>query len=165
MSDKDKCDSIDTLIMFNKAGEVIVPLDVPRGAKDAYVNNYFKLTKGSGRLMFFAWDQKVDHLNDDFYGPGIDPQDSDPEHLFKIASQAKIGAFATQLGLISRYGSDYPGVPYIVKMNSKTHLTKTTQSDPFSTEWFDVQQIAEFKEDSGLNILGVGYTVLPGQRE
>jgi fructose-bisphosphate aldolase/6-deoxy-5-ketofructose 1-phosphate synthase len=47
-------------------------------------------------------------------------------------------------------------------MSSKTHLIKTTQSDPFSTGRFDVQQVAEFKEDSSLNILGVGYTVYPG---
>lgn len=47
-------------------------------------------------------------------------------------------------------------------MNSKTHLIKTTPSDPFSTGWFDVQQVTEFKEDSSLDILGVGYTVYPG---
>jgi fructose-bisphosphate aldolase/6-deoxy-5-ketofructose 1-phosphate synthase len=75
------------------------------------------MTKGSGRLMLFAGDQKVEHLNNDFYGEGIHPDDADPEHLFRIAAEAKIGVFATQLGLIARYGMDYPHVPYLVKLN------------------------------------------------
>jgi len=40
------------------------------------------ITRGSGRLMLFVGDQKVEHLNADFYGEGISPDDSDPEHLF-----------------------------------------------------------------------------------
>jgi len=112
--------------------KVIVPLDVPAESRRKYVDSYFRITKGSGRLMLFAGDQKAEHLNDDFFGPGIDPQDGDPEHLFKIAERAKIGAFASQLGLIARYGMDYPDVPYLVKINSKTNLIKTTQADPNS---------------------------------
>ena len=72
--------------------------------------------------MLFAGDQKAEHLNDDFFGRGIGPQDNDPEHLFRIASQANIGVFAAQLGLIARFGMDYPNVPYLVKLNSKTNL-------------------------------------------
>jgi len=112
--------------------------------------------------MLFAGDQKAEHLNDDFIGPGIDPQDCDPEHLFKIAERAKIGAFASQLGLIARYGMDYPDVPYLVKLNSKTNLIKPTQADPNSPQWIDVGQVVRFKESSGLDILGVGYTVYLG---
>ncbi len=112
--------------------------------------------------MLFAGDQKVEHLNDDFYGKGIHPDDNEPEHMFRIASKAKIGVFATQLGLISRYGMDYPKVPYLVKLNSKTHLIKTAQSDPFSNELVGVEQVIDFKENSGLNILGVGYTIYLG---
>jgi DhnA family fructose-bisphosphate aldolase class Ia len=37
----------------------------------------------------------------------------------RIASRAQIGVFATQLGLIARYGMDYPEVLYLVKLNSK----------------------------------------------
>jgi fructose-bisphosphate aldolase/6-deoxy-5-ketofructose 1-phosphate synthase len=112
--------------------------------------------------MLFAGDQKVEHLNDDFSGPGIDPQDNDPEHLFKIASQSKIGAFAVQLGLIARYCIDYPDVPYLVKLNSKTNLMKTSQADPSSSQWLDISQIEDFRKDSDLEILGVGYTVYLG---
>jgi len=142
--------------------KVIVPLDVPAESRRKYVDSYFRITKGSGRLILFAGDQKAEHLNDDFFGPGIDPQDGDPEHLFKIAERAKIGAFASQLGLIARYGMDYPDVPYLVKINSKTNLIKTTQADPNSPQWIDVGQVVRFKESAGLDILGVGYTVYLG---
>ncbi len=112
--------------------------------------------------MLFAGDQKVEHLNDDFCGPGIDPQNSSPEHMFQIADKAKISVFATQLGLIARYGMDYPDVPYLVKLNSKTNLVKTSQADPISLQWLDVEQVVDFKESTGLDILGVGYTVYLG---
>ncbi|AKB14073.1 MAG: aldolase [Methanosarcina thermophila] len=142
--------------------EVIVPLDVPKAMRETYIDNYMEITRGTGRLMLFAGDQKVEHLNDDFYGEGIPEDDADPEHLFRIASRSKIGVFATQLGLIARYGMDYRDVPYLVKINSKTNLVKTAQADPFSNLWYDVEQVVEFKENSGFKILGVGYTIYLG---
>ena len=145
-----------------KTKDVVVPLDVPKNLRDKYVKNYLTITRDSGRLMLFAGDQKVEHLNDDFYGEGIHPDDNEPEHMFRIASKAKIGVFATQLGLIASYGMDYPKVPYLVKLNSKTHLIKTAQSDPFSNELVSVEQVVDFKENSGLNILAVGYTIYLG---
>lgn len=145
-----------------RAKDVVVPLDVPKKARDKYVKNYLAITKESGRLMLFAGDQKVEHLNDDFYGEGVYPDDHDPEHLFRIASKAKIGVFAAQLGLIARYGMNYPKVPYLVKVNSKTHLVKTAQIDPFSQQWVDIEQVVEFQENSDLNILAVGYTIYLG---
>jgi len=146
------------------AGEsdVMVPLDVPPAARENYVRNYLDITKKRGRLMLFAGDQKVEHLNADFYGEGIHRDDSNPEHLFRIASQAKIGVFATQLGLIARYGTDYPDISYLAKLNSKTNLVKTSQADPFSNQWIDVKQVVDFQKNSGLKILGVGYTIYLG---
>ena len=144
------------------ADNIKVPLDVPQECRSIYVENYLKITKGSGRLMLFAGDQKVEHLNDDFFGQGIDPQDNDPEHLFRIATVANIGVFAAQLGLIARYGMDYPNVPYLVKLNSKTNLVKTAQADPSSSQWIDIAQVVSFKESSSLEILGVGYTIYLG---
>jgi fructose-bisphosphate aldolase/6-deoxy-5-ketofructose 1-phosphate synthase len=142
--------------------KIIVPLDVPKDARESYVQNFMTVTHDTGRLMLFAGDQKVEHLNDDFYGEDIHPDDQDPEHLFRIASTGKIGVFATQLGLIARYGMDYPDVPYLVKINSKTHLVKTAQKDPFSPQWISVPQIIDFKNNSGLKIVGVGYTIYLG---
>ncbi len=131
-------------------------------ARETYRENYRRITHGTGRLMLFAGDQKVEHLNADFYGEGISPDDADPEHLFRIAKRARIGVFATQLGLIARYGSDYADVPYLVKLNSKTDLVKTAQRDPLSSELHHVQQVADLRDRSGLDILGVGYTVYLG---
>lgn len=148
--------------MTIRATDVSVPLDIPKKLRENYVNNYLTITRESGRLMLFAGDQKVEHLNDDFFGEGIHPDDNDPEHLFRIASRSSIGVFATQLGLIARYGMDYPGVPYLVKLNSKTNLVKTSQSDPFSQQWLDVQQVVDFRNNSGLIVLAVGYTVYLG---
>lgn len=142
--------------------DVIVPLDIPAAMRDTYVKNYMEITRGTGRLMLFAGDQKVEHLNGDFYGEGIPEDDADPEHLFRIAAQSKIGVFATQLGLIARYGMDYRNIPYLVKVNSKTNLVNKSQVDPFSNLWYDMAQVAEFKKNSGLNILGVGYTIYLG---
>lgn len=139
-----------------------VPVDVPPSEKDTYLKNYKEATKESGRLMLFAGDQKVEHLNKDFYGEGISLEDADPIHLFNIASKAKIGVFASQLGMISRYGGDFPNIPYLVKMNSKTNIVKTAQADPTSGMWYDIDQIEEFRINSGLNIVGVGYTVYLG---
>jgi len=141
---------------------VKVPCDVPQAMREHYINNYLAATRESGRLMLFAGDQKVEHLNDDFSGEGIHPDDADPEHLFRIASQGKIGCFATQLGLIARYGMDYSQVRYLVKLNSKTNLVKPSQQDPLSQQWLDVEQVASFQKNSALNIVGVGYTIYLG---
>ncbi|HII91908.1 MAG TPA: aldolase [Methanosarcina sp.] len=139
-----------------------IPLDVPKTKRETYLKSYMEITRESEKLMLFAGDQKVEHLNDDFYGEEVPEDDANPEHLFEIASKSKIGVFATQLGLIARYGMDYRNVPYLVKINSKTNLVKTSQADPFSNLWYDVDQVVKFKENSGLKILGVGYTVYLG---
>ncbi|WP_455279412.1 hypothetical protein [[Eubacterium] cellulosolvens] len=145
-----------------KKSEIIVPLDVPKNVRGKYIKNYFNATSGSGRLMLFAGDQKIEHLNTDFFGESIHLDDSNPEHLFKIASKANIGVFATQLGLIARYGMNYRKVPFLVKLNSKTNLVKKNQKDPYSEQLIDVRQVVEFQKNSGLKILGVGYTIYLG---
>jgi fructose-bisphosphate aldolase/6-deoxy-5-ketofructose 1-phosphate synthase len=142
--------------------QVRIPLDVPEGAKGTYVKNYDMVTHGSGRLMLFAGDQKVEHLNDDFYGAGVHPDDSSPEHLFSIASRAKIGCFAVQLGLIARYGMDYPDLPYLVKLNSKTNIVPLAQAEPSSRLIHSVRQVVRFRETSGVRVVGVGYTIYLG---
>ncbi len=152
------------------AKDVIVPADVPKSMADEYVKNYLRITHNTGRLMLFAGDQKIEHLNDDFYGKikvgdkeaDIPLDDAEPEHLFKIAAKAKIGVFATQLGLIAKYGPSYKDVPYLVKLNSKSHLVKTSQKDPLSQAMWSINDITKLKGDSGLNIMGVGYTVYVG---
>ncbi len=145
-----------------KPEDVVVPLDVPRTARKTYVENYMAITRESGRLMLFAGDQKVEHLNDDFYGGEASPDDADPQHLFSIAGHSRIGVFASQLGLIARYGMDFPDVPYLIKLNSKTNIVKTSQADPYSGQWLHVEDVVDFRDDSGLKVLGVGYTIYLG---
>lgn len=140
----------------------LIPLDVPSTSRETYLWNYRQATHGSGRLMLFAGDQKVEHLNDDFHGPGIAPEDGDPEHLFRIAGSAKIGVFATHLGLIARYGMDYRSIPYLVKLNGKTNLVSPEWRDPVSLQWHWMEQIMDFGKSSGLSIVGVGYSLYPG---
>lgn len=140
---------------------VHLPLSVPKNKRGEYLKNWKSATKKTGRLFLFAGDQKVEHLNTDFYGRGISPEDSSPEHLFKIASSGEVGVFATQLGLISSYGSQYRNIPYLVKLNSKTNIFDNREK-LISRSWLKVEQIINFKNQSRLNIVGVGYTVYLG---
>ena len=144
------------------APDIRIPLDVPPEEQERYRENYQTITHGTGRLMLFAGDQKIEHLNDDFAGEGIHPDDADPEHLFRIANRGRIGVFATQLGMIARYGGDYRDVPYLVKLNSKTNLVGISQRDPLSSELHHVRQAVDLRDRTGLSILGVGYTVYLG---
>ena len=141
--------------------QVKVPVDVLVDAREAYIDNYMAATRGTGRLMLFACDQKVEHMNGDFYGEGIDIADLDPEHLFKIADQGVCGVMAAQRGLIARYAADYPDVNYLVKMNSKTNLVKTSQDDPYSGQLHDLEAVLAMRE-AGVNIVGLGYTLYLG---
>ncbi len=141
---------------------IYLPADVPPIKEILFRENFDKVTNGSGRLMLFAGDQKVEHLNNDFHGENIPTEDNDPEHLFKIASKANIGVFATQFGIISRYARDYKEIPYLVKLNAKTNLIPYADKDPYSQQWLGVQDVVDFANSSGVNIRGVGYTVYLG---
>lgn len=139
-----------------------ISLDVPQEERNSFAHNLQTMTRGTRRLLMFACDQKIEHLNTAFYGPGISLDDNDPEHLFRIASQGDVGVFATHLGLIARYGADYPNVPYLVKLNGKTNLIPTNQRDPISELLWSVENVVDFKRESKLKICGVGYTLYLG---
>ena len=141
--------------------QVKVPADVLADVRETYVDNYMKATRGTGRLMLFACDQKVEHLNKDFYGEGVDIADAEPEHLFKIGDQGVCGVLAGQRGLIAQYAADYPNINYLVKMNSKTNLVKTAQEDPYSPQLYDLDAVLAMREN-GVNIVGLGYTIYLG---
>ncbi len=142
--------------------KIYIPADVPLDKEEKFWKNFIKITKNSGRLMLFAGDQKVEHLNNDFYGKDIPLDDNDPKHLFEIASKANIGVFATQFGLISRYGRYYNNIPYLVKLNAKTNLIPYSEKDPYSKQWLEVEDVVTFQENSGLDILAIGYTLYLG---
>ena len=141
--------------------QVRVPADVPADARDVYIDNYLKATRDTGRLMLFACDQKVEHMNDDFFGEDISAEDADPEHLFRIGSQGVCGVLAGQRGLVAQYAADYPDINYLIKMNSKTHLVKTSQDDPYSPQLYDISAALDLR-DNGVNVVGLGYTIYLG---
>lgn len=142
--------------------KINIPLTVPKNKEKEYTKNFLTATRGTGKLMMFAGDQKVEHLNNDFVGKGIPAEVADPEHYFRIASLAQIGVFATQFGLLAKYGRDYPKIPYLIKMNSKTNLLTEKYKDPYSNRWISMEDIINFKKETGLNIVGVGYTIYIG---
>ena len=141
--------------------QVKVPADVMPETRETYIDNYMKATRGTGRLMLFACDQKIEHLNKDFYGEGIDISDAEPEHLFEIGSQGTIGVLAGQRGLVAQYAPDYPEINYLIKMNSKTNLVKGSQDDPYSPQLYDLEAVLAMRE-AGVNIVGLGYTIYLG---
>lgn len=137
--------------------KINIPLSVPKKMEKVYRKNFLKATHKTGNLFLFAGDQKIEHLNEDFSDKF---KNSNPEHLFKIAKQSEIGVFAAHLGLISRYGEKYKKIPYLVKLNGKSNLVKT--QDPLSLSLWSVEDVINFKKQSNLNILGVGYTLYLG---
>ena len=141
--------------------KIKTPLSVPKAKKKEYEQNYKNLTNSSGKMLLIAGDQKVEHLNSDFFGPGIAKEDASPKHLFDIAQASNGGVLATHLGFIARYGVNYPKLPYIVKMNGKTNLGPNDEKNS-SALWWSVADIVKFKKDSGLKIGGLGYTVYLG---
>ena len=141
--------------------QVRVPADVMPESRDEYIENFMKATRGTGRLMLFACDQKIEHLNKDFYGEGIDIADLDPQHLFEIGRQGVCGVLAGQRGLIAQYAADYPEINYLVKMNSKTNIVPGSQDDPYSPQLYDLDAVLAMRE-AGVNVVGIGYTIYLG---
>lgn len=146
-----------------------IPADVPATHTDIFKKNLRTLTKNTEHIFLLAGDQKIEHLHADFFGPGIHPDAADPEHLFKIASGSPVGAFATHLGLIAQHGKNYPNVPYIAKLNGKTDIIDKEHEpatgikpDPISNQLWSVQDALTLQQNSGLHILGVGYTIYLG---
>jgi class I fructose-bisphosphate aldolase len=144
-----------------------VPADVPDELVETFIQNMDAATAGTGRMNLFACDQKIEHLNDDFYDGGNDiPLSSnDPKHLFEVGQRCfedgTIGVLAGQLGLISHYARDYPDIPYLVKLNSKSHMVGTGQRDPISQALWDMDDVMSLVHN-GINVVGIGYTVYIG---
>ncbi len=140
-----------------------VPADVPEKKHDTFLKNYNAITRHKDRLFLFSCDQKMEHLNNDFYGEEINAQALHPEHFFRIASSGNIGALATHLGVIARYGKQYPDINYIVKLNGTTNLIHQEQQDPRSTLLWSVEDVINFKNNNNkIQIAGIGITVYLG---
>lgn len=144
--------------------KINIPITVPKTKETEYKKNYKTATRNTGSLMLFPGDQKVEHLNRDFWGEDIPEEVADPEHFFKISAKGHIGVFASQIGLVASYARDYPKVPYLIKLNAKTNLVTSEIDDPFSNAWIGIDEVLKLKKQSGTNIVGVGYTLYIGSR-
>lgn len=140
-----------------------IPLTVPKNKASEYRRHYHLATGRTGKLLLFAGDQKLEHLNDDFFGTGISTEDHNPHHLFEIAKNLKFGVFASHLGLIARYGSEFKHVNYVVKLNGRTNLYDN-KDELESPAWHSVEDVVSFSKQSNLKIVGIGYTIYLGGR-
>ena len=143
-----------------KTKPISIPLDVLFDKKEDYLLNYKKATFENRGLFIIAGDQRIEHLNKDFYGKNISEDDATPEHLFKIAQSVEGIVMAVQLGLISSFADNYREIHYLVKLNSKTDLLKG--EEPLSELLNSVSDVVAFQKESNLNIVGVGYTIYLG---
>jgi class I fructose-bisphosphate aldolase len=122
-----------------------------------YRENYTAITRETDNLFLFACDQKIEHLNRDFY----DNQASCVNHLFTIAQQGSIGAMAAHYGLIARHARAYPSINYIVKLNGKTPLLPESSYEPYSTPFWTVDDALALAEQN-IAVRGIGLTIYFG---
>lgn len=141
--------------------QLIYPVDVPKARRAAYRSNWQLITNKTGRLLLFAGDQRIEHLNGDFCGQGIDPADNDPEHFFQIAAKSPVGAVAVHYGTASWYGSNYRQLAYIIKLNGKTNLSS---GEPDSHCLASVSQAVQLAKQGGFRLAGIGYTIYLGSQ-
>jgi len=148
--------------MKRKKNDIAIPADVPHRIRKQFMRNYAAITRSTDRLFLFACDQKIEHMDLDFQGPGIHADARSMEHIFAIASASPIGALATHFGIVARYASAYPDINYIVKLNGKTNLVPAKQHEPLSNQLWSVHDVIQLKKNSKLSICGVGYTIYLG---
>lgn len=144
---------------------IFIPADVPPAMHATFTENMQALTRNTNNIFIFSCDQKIEHLNDDFFGEHIAADALYPEHVFNIASQGSIGAMAVPLGFLTRYGTLFPHVNYIAKLNGKTNVTPLIVKDALSTPLWTVEDVLHCKTSSQLLIRGIGVTVYIGSMD
>lgn len=137
--------------------KILIPADVPTAMHATFINNYTTLTKNTDRILLFAADQKMEHLNQDFVSESLPEGIDNPEHIFNIAHTNYFGAFAAHVGLIARYAPLFPGINYIAKLNGKTNASSSPE--PYSKQLWSVEDALALEHAS---ICGVGYTIYLG---
>jgi DhnA family fructose-bisphosphate aldolase class Ia len=150
--------------VMKQNNNILIPADIPTKMHQRYHDNYNAVTQNSfRRLLLFSFDQKIEHLYDDFYGSGIEPDTADPIHAFTIATQGTIGALATHFGLIARYASQYPMINYVVKLTGKTTSIPLEYTDPYSAPLCTIDKVIALQAtNTTLKICGVGITIYLG---
>ncbi|MGE0009899.1 MAG: aldolase [Candidatus Babeliales bacterium] len=142
--------------------DIVIPADVPKAMHATFIKNYQALTKNTGRFFVFACDQKMEHLNQDFFGSNVHPDALHPTHIFKIAQNTEVGCLATHPGLIARYAQEYTGINYVAKLNGKSPLVPLEQQDPLSKALWSVDQVVHWAQCANIPVRGIGYTLYLG---
>ncbi len=152
--------------MAAKKNNIIVPADVPSRARKTFIHNYNAITHSTDRLLLFACDQKIEHLDLDFEGLKYSSLMHANQNIYFRSHRAHpLAHWQHILGLLHATAAAYPSINYIVKLNGKTNLVPTDtagaikQSIMVSTGCYRTE-----KELVNLHICGVGYTIYLGQR-
>ena len=110
-------------------------------------------TGGTGRLVILPVDQGFEHGPDRSFAPN--PAIYDPHHIFKLAIDGQVSAFAAPLGVLEAGADTFVGeVPLILKINSSNTLSSSTRPDQAVT--------GSIKAALRLGCIGIGFTVYPG---
>lgn len=112
-----------------------------------------KITK-SGKALFLAYDQGMEHGPSDF-----DDENADPQNILDIAVDGNFTAVIFQKGIAEKYYSNtkyQQQVPLILKLNGKTNLID--DPDPYSPQLCSVDEALE------IGASAVGYTIYVGSR-
>lgn len=111
-----------------------------------------KITK-SGKAMFLAYDQGLEHGPSDFNG-----KNANPNFILDVAEKGGFTGIIFQKGIAEKYytGSEYEDkIPLIVKLNGKTNLYKGEVYSP---------QVCGVDEAMDLGAAAVGYTIYAGSQ-
>ena len=112
----------------------------------------FEFGPGNGTLMLLPIDQGIEHGPRDFFP---NPASKDPDYQFRLAAEAGYSALACQIGMASKYYTDYAGrVPLILKVNGKTDIPPSAKA--FSSCNASVEDAVRLGADA------VGYTLYVG---
>ncbi len=104
----------------------------------------------SGKALFLAYDQGLEHGPSDFNDKNVDPN-----FIIDIARKGKYNAIIFQKGIAEKYNKEIrkSKVPLIIKLNGKTALAR---GEPLS------RQLCSVYEAVNLGAKAVGYTIYIG---
>ena len=106
----------------------------------------------SGKALFLAYDQGLEHGPADFNDKNVDPN-----YIIKIAKKGKYTGIIFQKGIAEKYKKEIKksSIPLIIKLNGKTNLL---EGEPVS------KQLCTLDEALKLGAKAVGYTVYIGSK-
>lgn len=106
----------------------------------------------NGTLMLLPIDQGLEHGPVDFF---VNPPALDPEYQCQLGVEGKFSGIALQIGLATRYMSQYAGrLPLVLKVNGRTNIPSS--DDAFSPLTASVEDAVR------LGAAAVGYTCYAG---